>query len=103
MPKIAKELSALAVSRLTKPGYHAVGGCNGLNMQVGAGGSRSWVLRLCAAGKRREMGLGSFPSVTLAQARDLARKHRLAFIEGANPIEERYAARSAATAAEAAQ
>jgi hypothetical protein len=34
MPKIAKELSALEVKRLTKPGWHAVGGVAGLLLQV---------------------------------------------------------------------
>ena len=43
MPKLAKEMQALAVFRLTDAGLHFVGGVQGLALQV-AGGSRSWVL-----------------------------------------------------------
>lgn len=54
MPKIAKELSALAVSKLQE-GAHAVGGVPGLQLQV-IGASKVWVLRFALHGKRRRMG-----------------------------------------------
>ena len=65
----AKELSALAVQRLTAPGMHAVGGVAGLYLCVSSSGSRSWIARVNVDGKRREMGLGSFPDVSLSIAR----------------------------------
>lgn len=68
MPKIAKELSALAVSKLQE-GAHAVGGVPGLQLQV-IGASKVWVLRFALHGKRRRMGLGSYPAVSLASARE---------------------------------
>lgn len=101
MPKKAAELGALQVQRLTKPGAHAVGGVAGLMLKVTDAGSRSWILRAMVSGKRRDMGLGGFPDVTLAQARENARKARDAIQGGADPIQDRRATRSASAAAKA--
>jgi len=98
MPKIAKELSALAVQRLTTPGLHAVGGVAGLLLQVKDSGARTWILRVRVGGKRRDMGLGGFPTVTLAMARERAREARLAVDQGIDPVEQRINARKAAAA-----
>jgi hypothetical protein len=103
MPRKAREMSPLEVGRLTKPGRWSVGGVDGLALQVTATGARSWVLRLSAAGRRHEMGLGGFPSVTLAAAREKARQHRSLAEEGADPIATRRALRSAASAEHLAQ
>lgn len=94
MPKIAKELRALEVSRLSQPGNHAVGGVAGLYLYVTPGGARSWVLRATIGGKRRHMGLGPYPSVSLAQAREKARQAREEIASGVDPITERQKARS---------
>jgi integrase len=102
MPKKAKELGALEASRLNKPGRWSVGGVDGLALQVSPSGQRSWVLRYSLVGKRREMGLGHFGTVTLAQARDKAREQRLMLDSGADPIAQRQARLSAAAAAHAA-
>jgi hypothetical protein len=51
VPKKAKELSALEVKRLTKPGRHAVGGVSGLLLDVSVTGARSWVLGSQSAAK----------------------------------------------------
>ena len=61
------------------------------------------MLRLNVAGKQREMGLGSFPSVPLAEARDKARAQRSQVELGADPISSRRAAQSAAEAERQAQ
>lgn len=95
MPKLAKELGALAVGRLTIPGLHFVGGVSGLALQVTPSGARSWTLRATIGGKRRDMGLGNFPSVTLARARELARDARELIRQGVDPIERAQAAQSA--------
>jgi integrase len=92
VPKKAKELSALEVGRLVAPGLHFVGGVAGLALQVLPSGGRSWVLRVMVAGKRRDMGLGGFPDVTLAGAREDARKKRDIIANGGDPIEQRRAA-----------
>ncbi len=103
MPRKARELSPLEVRRLTTPGRWSVGGVDGLALQVTAPDARSWVLRVTAAGKQRELGLGSFPSVTLADARERARALRAQLVSGEDPVAERQAARSAAAAERAAQ
>jgi len=89
MPKKAKELSALEVSRLKKPGNHAVGGVTGLYLYVNEAEGRSWVLRILVGDKRRHIGLGGYPTVTLAQARDRAREMRELVLKGVDPVEKR--------------
>ena len=103
MPRKAKELSPLEVRRLTRPGRWSVGGTDGLALQVTPSGARSWVLRVAAGGRQREMGLGSFPTVPLAEAREKARQHRALLQQGVDPIESRRAASSAASAERQAQ
>lgn len=88
MPKIPRELSPLEVSRLKNEGAHAVGGVPGLYLQV-LGGSRSWVLRFVVGGRRRRMGLGPFPSVTLAAAKEKARAAHQVIDRGEDPIQAR--------------
>ena len=85
----AEELAAIEVQRLRDSGFHAVGGVSGLYMQIDAKGNRSWILRAVIGGKRRDMGLGAFPDVTLAGAREKAREARLDIDRGIDPIEKR--------------
>lgn len=95
MPKKAKELSALEVQRLIRPGLYAVGGVAGLQLQVLPTGARTWVLRAVIGGKRRDMGLGGYPDVTLAGAREKAREARNLIEQGTDPIAKRAAAKNA--------
>lgn len=69
MPKKAKEMSAAEVRRLTDQGRYPVGGVAGLHLLVSPSGARSWVLRTKVGDKRRDIGLGGFPDVTLSDAR----------------------------------
>lgn len=107
MPRVAKELSALEVKRLSEPGMYAVGGVPGLHLQVLPGGGKTWLLRVTigatADGKQRrsEVGLGGYPAVTLQQAREKAREVREKIAQGIDPIAERKAARSALMASRA--
>jgi integrase len=94
MPRKAEELGPLQVAAISEIGLHAVGGVAGLCLQVELTGGRSWVLRVMIAGKRREMGLGGFPDVKLADARRLARDAREAISKGIDPVEERRAAKA---------
>jgi integrase len=66
---------------------HSDGG--GLYLAVKASGSKSWAFIWRKDGKRREMGLGSYPAVRLARARGLANEYREAVAEGRDPIAER--------------
>jgi len=103
MPKIAAEKGAAQVAKMTAPGCHSVGGVAGLFLQVSDTGARSWVLRYRAGSMRRWLGLGGFPTVTLAQARERAREARAAIYEGRDPVEDRAERRRALIAAQQVQ
>ena len=106
MPVVAKELGAIDVRRAEHPGgdtIHriAVGGVPGLLLSISPTGAKSWVLRTMIGGKRRELGLGPFPEVSLADARQAAREARGKIRTGIDPLAERRAARAALAAAAA--
>ncbi|HCQ60483.1 MAG TPA: integrase, partial [Acinetobacter nosocomialis] len=95
MPKKAKELSALSVAKIKETGRHSVGGVDGLCLNV-EGNSRVWILR-AVVGKRldkdgkqkphrRDIGLGPYPEVSLAEARAKATELRLQIRSGIDPI-----------------
>ena len=113
MPKIVKELSDVQVRRLSwgnvqsgsnagRPcaRFHAVGGVSGLLLQCrppegdNEAGGRSWILRTVVGSKRRDMGLGGYPGVTLSMAREKAREYKAQISQGIDPIMEKRAARS---------
>jgi integrase len=101
MPKIAKILNDLQCKRLTRPGWHAVGGVAGLLLQVNKsqqeGGlpPRSWIFRYTLAGKREVIGLGPYPQIPLSTARDVARQLSLDIRAGINPVVQKRVDRSA--------
>lgn len=95
MPSKPRELSALEVRRLKYTGMHAVGGATGLYLNVAKGGSKSWMLRVTIADKRRDIGLGSFADVPLVNARQKARNFRAQIEQGIDPTVERKAAKEA--------
>lgn len=114
MPKKAKELSAIEIRQIVKTGLHPVGGVSGLMIQVSAGGSKSWILRVSTgevrtskAGKpfqaRRDIGLGGFPDVSLLMARQKARELREQLTSGIDPIADKKAAKAALSASRAMQ
>lgn len=94
MPKIVKELSALEVKRLTRPGRHAVGNIAGLLLVVKESGAKSWHFRTVIGKKRRSIGLGSYPEVSLADAREKAREAKELIKQGLDPIEQKRACKA---------
>lgn len=102
MGRKATEKGSLQVARLKEPGMHFVGGVDGLALQVLPSGGRSWILRMTVGTKRRDMGLGGFPDVTLAQAREAARQARAKVRAGIDPIEQARANASYLKASQAA-
>ena len=105
MPKLAKELSAIEVRQLVHPGTGRnvcvpVGGVSGLYLQITPTNGRSWLLRTTVGQKRRELGLGGYPDVTLSQARERAREAKEQVRAGKDPIEKRKAARAALIASQ---
>ncbi|WP_186142386.1 tyrosine-type recombinase/integrase [Burkholderia gladioli] len=101
MPKMAKELGALAVSRLTNPGTHAVGRVAGLALQVSPTGARSWIFRTTVGGRRREIGLGAYPAVSLKDAHEKAQSIRNEIQAGIDPVLARKEAASRLRASQA--
>lgn len=68
-------------------GRHGDG--RGLFLYVKPSGSRSWVLRYQVQGRRHDLGLGAYPDVTLAMARERAIEARRLIAEGEDPIAKR--------------
>ena len=80
-------LSATRVSTLKDPGRFSDGG--GLHLYISKAGSRSWVLRTTIYRRRRDIGLGGFPAVSLALARQKAAEFRAAIAAGRDPLVDR--------------
>jgi integrase len=85
------KLTAVRVRSLKEPGRYSDG--QGLMLVVGKDGSRKWVLRVQADGRRRDFGLGAAAHVTLAEARDAAATIRKQVKAGQDPRAERRRAR----------
>lgn len=85
------QLSATRIRTLTEPGRYPDG--DGLTLNVGSAGARSWVLRAQSGGTRRDYGLGSFKTMSLAEAREAATLIRKQLSQGIDPIAERKKAR----------
>ena len=86
----------------SKPaGRHSDGTVPGLMLLVRGSGARSWLLRVTVGGKRRDIGLGGYPGVSLSHARQRARELHEAIWRGGDPVGERKAKRSALLAEQA--
>jgi integrase len=86
------KLSARKVATLKKPGRYGDG--HGLYLQITPADVRSWLLRYQVAGRERFYGLGPLHTVTLAEARERARRARLLILDGIDPIDARKAERA---------
>ncbi len=80
-------LTAVKVKNLKLPGRYGDGDI--LYLNVAPGGSKSWVQRLSIDGKRRGLGLGGYPAVSLAEARDQTVANRRAVRPGRDPVSAR--------------
>lgn len=89
------QLSHRSISALTKPGRYAAGGVSNLYLVVTKTGAKSWCFLYKRQGRQREAGLGSFGTVTLAQAREKAQECQSLLAKGIDPIEHRRAATGA--------
>lgn len=111
MAKEAKKLGDKQVAALKTPGFYSVGGVPGLALRIalktGSDGlARSWILRTAtgevrtsSTGKlftaRRDFGLGGYPDVSLAEARQKAAEIRRQLRAGIDPVAEKKSARMA--------
>ena len=80
-------LTVAQVKSFSKPGLYGDGGT--LYLRVASGGSKAWIQRLTIEGKRRDIGLGGFPLVTLAEARRKSLDNRRLAREGGDPLAEK--------------
>lgn len=99
--RAVNKLSAALVRNAKKPGKYHDGGGTGLYLRVERNGSRFWIQRITIRGKRRELGLGSPPVVTLAMAREQAIDNKRLVRAGTDPLAEKRKAREALTFAQA--
>src|ERR1043166_5345861 len=73
----------------------------GLYLRVSPTGGKSWILRYARNGKQHDMGLGPYPEIGLADARERALEQRRLLIDGTDPLAVRRAARVEKAIAEA--
>jgi integrase len=90
---VAKRLTAKKLDKeirdAVRDGGDAIRDGDGLFLLVKANGSASWMFRFQLRGRRRDMGLGSYPGTPLAEARDLADAARQLLKRGADPLDAR--------------
>ena len=99
MVRQQQRLSALQVTKFTKPGLYGDGG--GLTLQITPTGAKSWLFRYMVAGKPFGMGLGPTHTVSLAEARQKALDARKLLIDGINPLAAKKQSKIAAALADA--
>lgn len=87
MARNINKLTARGLVSLTEPGLYGDG--SGLYFQVSKWRTQSWLYRFSLNKRRRDMGLGPYPDVTLQAARDKAAECRALVREGVDPIENR--------------
>ena len=78
------QLSDLKVRKLNEPGRYTAG--ETLYLKVSPSGNKSWIQRLIIKGRRHDLGLGKYPLVSLADARDKARDNRALARSGGDPM-----------------
>ena len=99
--RLHRALTARGVQTIETPGRYFDG--HGLYLLVEPTGAKRWKQRLTVHGKRRELGLGGFPVVSLAMAREAAITNRRMVHVGGDPLAEKRRARGVPTFAEAAR
>ena len=77
-------LSPTKVKSLKESGRYGDG--DGLYLNIAAGGSKSWVQRIVVEGSRRDVGLGGYPDIGLAKAREWSAENRQRVAEGKSPL-----------------
>lgn len=100
-PKKASELTAKQVRDFKETGSHAVGGVAGLILQIKSPYAKSWILRTKIGDRRVHIGLGGFPDVSMADAREKARELKNLIKQGIDPLAEKKASKLAMMQAQA--
>ena len=82
-----KKLTSIMISNLKKPGVYS--DYDGLRLRITKNQSKNWIFRYRWFGKTKDMGLGSFPEVSLAQARKKRDHNRQLILKNIDPILEK--------------
>lgn len=82
-----QKVTAKEIENYTKPGSYDVG--DGLRFVIKSTGTKSWILRYQFQGVRRDMGLGSYPKVSLSEARKRATEKRALINQGIDPVKHK--------------
>ena len=80
-------LTATKVKALRLPGQYSDG--NGLNLRVESSGAKRWIQRVTINGRRTNIGLGGYPAISLADARELAAENLKSIKLGRDPLQEK--------------
>lgn len=75
------------IKSLCDPGRYSDG--EGLYLYIGKTGRKSWVQRITIDGRRRDIGLGGYPAVSLTQARNRSADNRTAVADGRDPVSDK--------------
>ena len=85
-PKMAKLTQSFLRSVETPGSYHDE---RGLILRVSVNGTKNWILRYQLNNRRHDLGLGSFPTVSLKAARLAVDTYRLDLSQGIDPLTKR--------------
>jgi len=80
-------LTSIGIKNLKEPGRYSDG--EGLILKYAGKGKGSWIVRVQANGKRRDIGLGSLADLALTDAREVARALRKEVKAGVDVLAER--------------
>lgn len=80
-----KKLSAQYLSSKLEAGRYYDDSGTGLHIYVRKSGSKSWSQKIRFGGKQLELGLGSYPGVSLAEARRVSAENKSLASRGINP------------------
>lgn len=81
------KLTAIQIRNLKEPGRYSNG--EGLILKLAAPGRGSWIVRVQADGRRKDIGLGNLADLGLAEAREAARQVRKDTRAGVDVLAER--------------
>ena len=83
---MANRLTVKKIEALKDAGMHADGQVTGLYLSIAKTGSKSFIQRITVGGRRRDIGLGGYPSTSLATAREWATENRSLVASGKAPL-----------------
>src|SRR5438046_5414130 len=84
MARARDRLSARTAQAAKAPGMYPDGA--GLYLRIGPTGAKSWIYRYRSDGRRHDLGLGPYPDISLADARERATAQRRLKLDGHDPL-----------------